>query len=168
MFTGPRESAGYFRQLDRFIGATLGEEAQQRYRIIIDDPAEVAREMQRGFDAVRDSRRRADDAYNYNWLLQIPPEFQQPFDVTHAAMAALELSMDQPAHELAANLRRAFSGIVAGNVKERGIRAIEEQGPSRSTPTPEIAGPLDELLRGFVAERRMKLVGEYRPSYRIV
>ena len=27
---------------------------------------------------------------------------------------------------------------------------------------------LDELLRGFVAERRMKLVGEYRPSYRIV
>ena len=26
---------------------------------------------------------------------------------------------------LAANLRRAFSGIVAGNVKEQGIQAIE-------------------------------------------
>ncbi len=51
VFTGPRESAGYFRQLDRFIGLTLGEEAQQRYRIIVDDPPEVAREMQRGFDA---------------------------------------------------------------------------------------------------------------------
>jgi predicted Rossmann-fold nucleotide-binding protein len=50
VFTGPRESAGYFRQLDRFIGLTLGAEAQQRYRIIVDDPPEVAREMQRGFD----------------------------------------------------------------------------------------------------------------------
>jgi pyrimidine/purine-5'-nucleotide nucleosidase len=28
-------------------------------------------------------------------------------------------------HELAANLRRAFSGIVTGNVKEYGIAAIE-------------------------------------------
>ena len=38
VFTGPRESAGYFRQLDSFIGLTLGEEARQRYRIIVDDP----------------------------------------------------------------------------------------------------------------------------------
>ena len=117
---------------------------------------------------MRRSRRRAGDAYNYNWLLRIPREFQQPFEVSHAAMAGLELSMDQPVHERAANLRRAFSGIVAGNVKERGIRLIEENGPFEIHAAPEIAGPLDELLRGFVAERRMKLVGEYRPSYRIV
>jgi predicted Rossmann-fold nucleotide-binding protein len=168
VFTGPRESAGYFRQLDRFIGQTLGEEARRRYRIVVDDPPEVAREMQRGFDAVRRSRRRAGDAYNYNWLLKIPREFQQPFDVSHAAMADLKLTMDQPVHERAANLRRAFSGIVAGNVKERGIRLIEEKGPFEIHAAPEIAGPLDELLRGFVAERRMKLVGEYVPSYRIV
>ena len=32
-------------------------------------------------------------------------------------------------HELAANLRRAFSGIVTGNVKEVGIQAIETLGP---------------------------------------
>ena len=82
-------------------------------------------------------------------------------------MAGLKLTMDQPEHERAANLRRAFSGIVAGNVKERGIRLIEEKGPFVIHAAPEIAGPLDELLRGFVAERRMKLVGEYRPSYRI-
>jgi hypothetical protein len=76
--------------------------------------------------------------------------------------------MDQPVHERAANLRRAFSGIVAGNVKEQGIRLIEENGPFEIHAAPEISGPLDELLRGFVAQRRMKLVGEYRPSYRIV
>ena len=168
VFTGPRESEGYFRQLDRFIGLTLGEEAQKRYRIIVDDPPEVAREMQRGFDLVRRSRRRAGDAYNFNWLLRIPPAFQQPFVVTHKTMSALELSLDQPVHERAANLRRAFSGIVAGNVKEHGIKLIEEQGPFEIHADPAIARPLDELLRGFVAERRMKLVGEYRPSYRIV
>ena len=168
VFTGPRESAGYFRQLDRFIGMTLGPEAQQRYRIIVDDPPEVARAMQRGFEAVRRSRRRAGDAYNFNWLLRIPRAFQQPFEVSHASMAGLALSMDLPAHERAANLRRAFSGIVAGNVKEQGIRLIEERGPFEIHADPQIARPLDELLRGFVAERRIKLVGEYRPSYRIV
>jgi pyrimidine/purine-5'-nucleotide nucleosidase len=168
VFTGPRESAGYFRQLDRFIELTLGPEAQKRYRIIVDDPPEVAREMQRGFDQVRRSRRRGGDAYNFNWLLQIPPAFQQPFVVSHKTMSGLELSLDQPVHERAANLRRAFSGIVAGNVKEHGIKLIEENGPFEIHADPQIARPLDELLRGFVAERRMKLVGEYRPSYRIV
>jgi predicted Rossmann-fold nucleotide-binding protein len=168
VFTGPRESASYFRQLDQFIGQTLGEQAQQRYRVIVDDPPEVARAMQRGFDSVRRSRRRAGDAYNFNWLLKIPREFQQPFQVSHASMAGLALSMDQPVHERAANLRRAFSGIVAGNVKEHGIRLIEERGPFEIHAEPQISKPLDELLRGFVAERRMKLVGEYRPSYRIV
>jgi pyrimidine/purine-5'-nucleotide nucleosidase len=167
VFTGPRESAGYFEQLDRFIGLVLGPEAQKRYRIIIADPPEVAREMQRGFDAVRRSRRRAGDAYNFNWLLHIPPAYQQPFEVSHAAMAGLSLSMKQPVHERAANLRRAFSGIVAGNVKEQGIRLIEEQGPFVIHADKEIARPLDELLRAFVAQGRMKLVGEYRPSYRI-
>ena len=168
VFTGPRESAGYFRQLDRFIELTLGPEAQKRYRIIVDDPPEVAREIQRGFDLVRRSRRRAGDAYNYNWLLSIPPAFQQPFVVSHKTMAGLELSLDQPVHERAANLRRAFSGIVAGNVKEHGIKLIEENGPFEIHADAAVARPLDELLRGFVAERRMKLVGEYRPSYRIV
>jgi hypothetical protein len=167
VFTGPRESAAYFEQLDRFIGLVLGPEAQKRYRIIIADPPEVAREMQRGFDAVRRSRRRAGDAYNFNWLLQIPPSYQQPFEVSHAAMAGLSLSMQQPVHERAANLRRAFSGIVAGNVKEQGIRLIEEQGPFVIHADKQIAKPLDELLRAFVAQGRMKLIGEYRPSYRI-
>ena len=167
VFTGPSESAAYFTQLDRFIALALGPEAQQRYRIIIEDPPEVAREIQRGFNTVRRSRRRAGDAYNFNWLLRIPPAFQQPFLASHESMSGLVLAMDLPVHERAANLRRAFSGIVAGNVKENGIRLIEERGPFLIHADRQIAGPLDELLRAFAAQRRMKLVGEYRPSYRI-
>lgn len=168
IFTGPRESAAYFEQLDRFVALTLGPTARKRYRVVIEDPPEVAREMHRGLDTVRRSRRRAGDAYNFNWLLRVPPAFQQPFAVSHASMSGLTLSMDQPVHERAANLRRAFSGIVAGNVKEHGIQLIEQQGPFEIRADRQIARALDELLRAFVGERRMKLVGEYRPSYRIV
>ena len=168
VFTGPEESADYFRQLDRFIAVTLGPEAQKRYRIIVADAAEVAREMRQGLDVVRRRRRRAGDAYNFNWLLKVPEQFQRPFDVTHESMASLVLSRDLPVHELAANLRRAFSGIVAGNVKEPGIRQIEERGPFTIHGDADIGKPLDELLQAFVAQRRMKLLGEYKPCYRIV
>ena len=168
VFTGPQQSADYFEQLDRFIAVTLGPEAQKRYRIIVGDAAEVAREMRHGLDVVRRRRRRAGDAYNYNWLLKVPPPFQHPFDVTHETMASLVLSRDLPVHELAANLRRAFSGIVAGNVKENGIRQIEENGPFSIHGDADIGRPLDELLKAFVAQRRMKLLGEYKPCYRIV
>ena len=95
--------------------------------------------------------------------------FQQPFEVTHAAMRALNLSREQPPHELAANLRRAFSGIVTGNVKELGIQAIEREGPYELAGDPMVMRLLDELLTEFVAQGRMRLPGSaYRPVYRLV
>ncbi|HRX90965.1 MAG TPA: DUF3412 domain-containing protein, partial [Steroidobacteraceae bacterium] len=72
-------------------------------------------------------------------------------------------------HELAADLRRAFSGIVTGNVKEHGVRAIERLGPYELTGDKAVLRPLDELLRAFVEQKRMKLPGSiYRPCYRLV
>jgi len=169
VLTGPKESAAYFEQINRFIAATLGQEALRRFTLILDDPPEVARRMVRGMDAVREFRRRQNDSYNFNWLLAIGREFQQPFEVTHASMRALDLRREQPAHELAANLRRAFSGIVTGNVKEVGIQAIERDGPYELAGDPAVMRPLDELLAAFVAQRRMRLPGSvYRPVYRLV
>lgn len=169
VLTGPRESAAYFEQVSRFIGGTLGQPALARLRVVIDDPAEVARQMVRGMDAVREYRRHRSDSYNFNWLLNIRPEFQQPFEVTHESMRSLVLRRDQPVHELAANLRRAFSGIVTGNVKEYGIQAIERHGPYELAGDPHIMRLLDELLAAFVAQLRMKLPGTtYRPVYRLV
>jgi len=84
-------------------------------------------------------------------------------------MRGLQLKREQPAHELAANLRRAFSGIVTGNVKEYGIQAIEREGPYELAGDPAIMLLLDELLAAFVAQRRMRLPGStYRPVYRLV
>ncbi|MHC4048174.1 pyrimidine/purine nucleotide monophosphate nucleosidase domain-containing protein, partial [Bradyrhizobium sp. 23AC] len=78
---------------------------------------------------VRQHRKDHDDAYSYNWSLKIEPEFQLPFDPTHDSMASLDLHLNQRPEVLASNLRKAFSGIVAGNVKAEGIREIERKGP---------------------------------------
>lgn len=168
VLTGPASSAEYFQKIDQFVVATLGESARARYKIIIDDPAQAAREMVRGMEVVREYRRVHSDAYNFNWLLKIPFDFQMPFEPTHAAMSALSLRRDLPAHELAANLRRVFSGIVAGNVKEQGVRAIEQHGLYELHGDPHLMHLLDDLLAAFISQRRMKMQGHYKPCYRIV
>ncbi len=84
-------------------------------------------------------------------------------------MRALELHKDQPVHQLAANLRRAFSGVVSGNVKDEGIRAIEKHGLFELKGDEEIMEPMDKLLAAFVKQHRMKLPGtEYIPCYKII
>ncbi|HBK56382.1 MAG TPA: LOG family protein [Xanthomonadales bacterium] len=168
VLTGPKESADYFEQIDRFLRLALGEEAARHYRIVVQDPVEVARAMDRGMRQVRQHRLDAKDAFFFNWSLHIPEAFQHPFDPTHEAMAGLDLHRGRPVHELAADLRRAFSGIVAGNVKEPGMARIEAHGPFEIHGDAEIMRALDELLRAFVEQRRMKMSGEYRPCYRVL
>ena len=169
IFTGPKCAEDYFIQINQFIVDTLGLEAQQRYKIIIDDPARVAREMLSGIKQVREYRIKQQDAFYYNWSLKIDEQFQKPFNPTHENMRKLELNKGQESHMLAANLRRAFSGVVSGNVKEDGIRAIEEHGHFELKGDSEIMEPMDRLLSAFVEQHRMKLAGaEYVPCYRII
>jgi hypothetical protein len=169
IFTGPEDSREYFEQIDQFIKLTLGYEAQQLYEIIIDDPAQVAREINAGVETVRNFRRENSDAYYFNWILKIAPEFQQPFHPTHENVAELKLDSSLPRHELAAMLRRAFSAIVSGNVKEDGIRAIEAHGPFEIRGEKEIIRALDDLLKSFVQQERMKVPGtRYAPCYKII
>ncbi|WP_066095017.1 nucleotide 5'-monophosphate nucleosidase PpnN [Xanthomonas massiliensis] len=168
VLSGPTIAAPYFEQIDRFIRGTLGDAAAERYRIIIGDPVEVARAMAQGIRRVREYRKEQKDSYYFNWSLHIPLAFQQPFLPTHERMAELDLHHGRPAHALAADLRRAFSGIVAGNVKEDGMRRIEQFGPFLIHGDPDMMQSLDALLRSFVEQRRMKISGEYRPCYRVV
>jgi len=168
IMTGPAAAEPYFRQIDGFVGATLGEQAQQRYSIIIDDPREVAHAMRSGLEAVQDFRTQHGDAYYFNWRLAIDREFQRPFESTHAAMNALEIHEDLPSHELAANLRRVFSGIVSGNVREDTAALIDEEGPFEINGSARIMGLLDQLLAAFVEQKRMKIsTGDYSPCYRV-
>ena len=169
VFTGPETSREYFVQINQFIADTLGPEAQKRYKIIVDDPELVAREMQAGIKEVREFRKARSDAYYFNWALKIDQEFQKPFAPTHDNMRNLSLHKNQATHLLAANLRRAFSGVVAGNVKDEGIRAIEKYGHFEIHGDPAIMGPMDALLASFVEQSRMKLAGKaYTPCYRVI
>jgi predicted Rossmann-fold nucleotide-binding protein len=168
VMTGPRNSAAYFEQIDDFIGATLGEAAQRRYKIIVDDPRAVAQSISSGLEEVLEFRKRHGDAYYFNWRLKIDREFQTPFVATHDSMSNLDISEDLPAHVLAANLRRVFSGIVSGNVREDTAAEIEQRGPFHIKGSQRIMTMLDQLLAAFVADRRMKISGtDYDPCYAI-
>ncbi|AQS37384.1 putative Rossmann fold nucleotide-binding protein [Shewanella psychrophila] len=168
VLTGPKESADYFIKIDEFIGATLGEEAQSKYEIVIDDPVQVARIMSHGMDIIKDHRKITGDSYQYNWSLKIEPEFQLPFNPTHEMMSNLNLYFQDNKAELAANLRRAFSGIVAGNVKMETIRNVKQHGPFEIKGDPKLMAMMDTLLSAFVKQQRMKLPGsEYVPCYKI-
>jgi hypothetical protein len=48
------------------------------------------------------------------------------------------------------------------------MREIEQRGPFEIHGDPEIMQALDALLRAFVDQRRMKMVGEYQPCYRVI
>lgn len=168
IFSGQRNSEEYFSQIDEFIGLTLGEAAQKRYQIIIDDPEKVGTLMKQGIREVFRHRRTTSDAFYFNWLLNIAPEFQMPFVPNHHNMRELEINRKMPAHLLAANLRKAFSGIVAGNVKEDGIKEVAKKGPFELTGDHSLLKPFEALLTSFIREGRMKLPGQqYIPSYRV-
>ncbi|NVK43017.1 MAG: LOG family protein [Oceanospirillaceae bacterium] len=168
IFTGPEGSEAYFETVDRFIRQTLGDAAASRYEIIVGDPRRVALRMQEGLRNVTEYRKATSESFHFNWQINVPLIFQQPFEPTHENMAQLRLFKDQSICDLASNLRRALSGIVAGNVKEPGVRAIEEHGPFELCGEKALVDPLDELLTSFVEQRRMKLdYQEYVPCYRL-
>ena len=169
IMSGPASSQPYFDQIDEFIGETLGPEAQRRYTVVIDDAEKVGRMMREGLNQVRAFRKEHGDAYYFNWRLTIDREFQQPFTATHESMRSLDIREGIPTHTLAANLRRVFSGIVSGNVREDTIADIERDGPFEIRASGRYMDLLDRLLASFVSQGRMKLAREsYEPCYRVV
>ena len=170
IMTGPEGSAAYFEQIDRFIKLTLGEEASSLYEIIIGDPEKVAQKVKQGLEEVRKYRIANNDAFYFNWLLNIDKSLQIPFKASHENMRSLKIDRSLPIHELAANLRRVFSGIVAGNVKPEGLEAIRQHGHFEIRGETDIMQSLDALLADFVRDNRMKLPGtsQYKPCYRVV
>lgn len=170
ILTGPKESADYFAAIDEFVGKVLGKEAQKLYQIIIDDAPSVAKKMRIQMERIKKFRIKTNDSFGFNWSLEIDPMFQFPFEPTHENMHNLDLHLEQPKVSLVANLRRAFSGIVAGNIKPKAIEQIELQGPFQLQGDSELMNRMNVLLQAFIEQDRMKLPGgeEYKPCYEIV
>jgi predicted Rossmann-fold nucleotide-binding protein len=168
ILTGPEERKDYFKTLDKFIRETLGEAATDYYQIINGDPIRVAKVVRKGVEKVRKHRLKTQDAYGFNWDLTVEHDLQLPFEPTHKNMADLCLDASLPPHKLASEMRKAFSGIVAGNVKTAGIEEIEKHGPYVIHGDEKIINAIDSLLQDFIAQRRMKIdVDNYQPCWRI-
>jgi predicted Rossmann-fold nucleotide-binding protein len=169
VLAAPDSSAAYFEQIDAFLRSTLGDEVSKHYDIICGDAPAVAKLLKKRIKKVREYRVEQQESFSYNWGLAIPEDLQRPFHPTHENMAALQLDREQPVHQLAAELRRAFSGIVAGNIKEFGVRAVEENGPYQLRGDPDLVQSLGDLLTAFVEQGRMKLdSSDYKPCFTLV
>lgn len=171
VFAGPESCRDYFTTLDKFLRRCLGDDIAKLYQIVIGEPGTVGQIIRDSVDEVHQIRRETQDAYYFNWQLHIDPMLQQPFIPTHENMASLRLFSDMPKHELASNLRAAFSGIVAGNVKAFGIREVAKHGPYVINGEPELLREIDDLLRQFVRDKRMKLGQDehaYKPCYKLL
>ncbi len=170
VFTGPAGSADYFWQIDGFLRLALGKQACERYQIVIDDPAKVAQIMRSGMQQVREYRKTTNDAFYFNWQINIDESFQLPFVPTHENMLNLRLYRDMLPHELAAGMRKAFSGIVAGNVKPAGLALVQMYGLYEIRGEKALMEALDVILESFVKQQRMKIPGgrSYEPCYRII
>lgn len=169
IFAAPETSADYFEALVKFLKNTLGESVSDYFEVIVGEPESVARAVKKGIEHVHRYRRKTQEAYYFNWQLFIDLSLQLPFLPSHENMADLILDRRKlPACELAAQMRRAFSGIVAGNVKAFGIEQIKKFGPYRLQGEAELMSEMEKLLQSFVAQRRMKLGSDsYIPCYEI-
>ncbi len=168
ILTGPLSSRDYFKILIEFIEKTLGKSATKLIKLIINDSEKVAKTVLSGVEETTQYRKRLDDSFHFNWRLKVEKEWQTPFSPTHKNMEKLNLSKQQPIHTLALELRKAFSGIVTGNVKPEGIKQIEQHGPFVMKNGGENLRHLDELLKHFVEQKRMMISSDqYHPCYRI-
>ncbi len=168
IIAGPTSCKSYFNELESFLTATLGQQVKNYYQIMIGDPAGVATQATQDVATTHQHRREKQEAYYFNWQLAIDYALQKPFIPNHENMASLALHNQLPPHQLAANMRAAFSGIVTGNVKEFGQQQIAKHGPYALHGDERVLLAMDKLLKCLVRDKRMKIVDQcdqYTPCY---
>ncbi|MBQ0721278.1 MAG: DUF3412 domain-containing protein [Gammaproteobacteria bacterium] len=168
ILAGPDSCQTYFDELEAFLVTTLGEPVKGYYQIITGEPKTVAAQARQNVEAVHQHRKEKQEAYYFNWQLAIDHALQVPFIPSHKNMANLVLHSQLPAHQLAINLRSAFSGIVAGNVKAFGQEQVAKHGPYALYGDSQILSAIEKLLHSLVRDKRMKIVEQsehYVPCY---
>ena len=168
ILAGPDSCQTYFEELESFLVDTLGEQVKDYYQIMTGDPAAVATLAKQNTKATHQHRKEKQEAYYFNWQLAIDHALQKPFIPSHENMANLALHSQLPAHQLAVNMRSAFSGIVAGNVKEFGQEEVAKHGPYILQGDNRVLSAIDKLLESLVRDKRMKIVEQseyYSPCY---
>lgn len=166
VLTGPESSEELLRGIDAFLRKILGEKViREKIEVIVNDPEKVARYIATKVRDVLLFRKITDDDEFWNGNLHYDPKLQQPYFPTHEDTKSVRLQNGLPPHELCMELRKFFSAVVYGNVTDRGARLVQEHGPFVFRGDGEIIQALRELLTLFVSQGRMKIAGDYTPSY---
>ena len=166
VLSGPASAENYFTAIDDFVGTVLGSATQARYQIVLDDAKGTAAAVQAGIARALNYRAANNDARYFHWRLHVEDAFQKPFEPTHQTMTALNLSRANPPDQLAADIRRTFSGIVAANIKAAGQVATADK-PFVIHGEKDITQPFERLLRRFEEQGRMTLQpATYSAAYR--
>jgi len=168
ILAGPDSCQAYFDELEAFLVATLGGQVKDYYQIIIGNPIAVATLAKKNVEATHQHRREKQEAYYFNWPLAIDHALQAPFIPSHKNMANLALHNQLQPHQLATNMRAAFSGIVAGNVKAFGQEQVAKHGPYALHGDSQILAAIEKLLQSLTRDKRMKIVEQskhYTPCY---
>lgn len=166
VLSAAKQSEEYVQTIDKFVQRVLGERMAQQYKIIIDSPKAVATYMMSDIEYVDLARDANDDSDEWNRSLHFPEEFQVPFIPTHENVEALQLHHHQPISQLAAELRKLCKAIVHGSVTAQGMEQIHEQGKYKIHGDPQILEELDDLLKVFIAQKRMR-ADNYEPCYEL-
>jgi hypothetical protein len=167
IFASSEKDKAYFESLDTFLRKCLGDDVARYYKIVTESPVKIAEAAKAGVQEAHKFRRRTQESYGFNWQLYIPHDLQKPFLPTHQNMASLKLLSNASPSQLSVDLRAAFSGIVAGNVKQFGIEAVAAHGPYQLNADEQIGVLLEELLQGFIQQGRMSLKQGYKACFEI-
>ena len=124
--------------------------------------------MDMGIRKVKEQRIAQKDSFFFNWGIDVPLEFQQPFVPTHERWRGWTCTTGASRMNWRPTCAARSPASSPATSRRTGMRRIEAHGPFEIHGDPDIMQALDALLRAFVEQRRMKISGEYRPCYRVV
>ena len=155
-----RPDGGYMKRIIGWLHHCFGDTLDGLYHLHLGEPRRYA-------EHVHESNRDLDITRLWNDEIYVPAEMQRPFAVSFESLEGLDLSRAQEPFQLLVNLRRLFSSLVHLAVKQPGL--VESWGDERPLirGDRDILQATDELIRGFAADQRMTLRGDYRPPYRL-
>ena len=167
ILTGPSSSKDYFNSIENFLEQMFGQKIKQYYQVIVGDAKEVSYRIKEEVNQALEVRKLNRDAFDFNWSLHIPYGLQEAFHPSYDQIEKIFIHSKQNKIELAIDLRKIISSIVAANLKRNFVKTISEKGPFKIKGEKTYLLALSEILEIFTLQKRMSAQNN-TPSYQFV
>lgn len=163
------EHQEYKEKLENFIKNVFGNETLECLQFVPGDAEEIAKQV-KILSAKDRAQRQGKFDLQIRRNLNIPEILKKQFDSTHENVSKIKLSKSayKELWEYVANVSKAFSAFVAGNIKADTVEMIQKKGPFQLHGDANIAREFNIFLQYLVKSERMKIKGEYKPCYDII